>query len=114
MPKGIYLRTIENRQNLSKAHLGQKAWNKGLKSKLSNELHPAWKGAKVMYRALHYWIERHKGTPQECENCGVTEIRRYHWANIDHQYKRNLEDWVRLCVPCHKNYDLGKWRLNVN
>ena len=29
----------------------------------------------------------------------------YHWANISKSYKRNRNDWLRLCVPCHMKYD---------
>jgi hypothetical protein len=30
----------------------------------------------------------------------------YHWANISGTYERLREDWLRLCVPCHKKYDI--------
>jgi hypothetical protein len=31
MPKGIYIRTEQNKINIGKGHKGQIAWNKGLK-----------------------------------------------------------------------------------
>lgn len=56
------------------------------------------------YGAIHDWVRRWKGTPNLCENCGATD-RYMNWANIDHQYKRVLEDYIRLCVPCHREFD---------
>ena len=70
-----------------------------------------WKGDKVGYYALHDWIERQLGKPKKCEECGTTENRMYHWANKSHKYKRELTDWLRLCVPCHKIYDLNYLKL---
>lgn len=65
-----------------------------------------WKGDKASYAALHLWVKYHFGSPQECEHCGTTEKRMYHWANLSRQFKRERSDWIRLCVPCHKRFDL--------
>ena len=70
-----------------------------------NEAHPLWVGSKVSYQALHSWIRRNKGTPRKCEHCGTTEAKKYEWANIGHTYKRNLNDWIRLCTACHRKMD---------
>jgi hypothetical protein len=99
---------------------GQIPWNKGLKAQLNTgKTHFKkgqnidlkninWKGDDVGYIALHAWIYRKKGKPQVCEHCGATrEKRRLNWANIDHQYKRDLDDFISLCVSCHKIYDLN-------
>ena len=64
-----------------------------------------WKGDNASYHAVHAWVARHRGTPKQCEHCGTTEDREYHWANKSQQYKRELSDWIRLCVPCHSQYD---------
>ena len=69
------------------------------------EKHLNWKGNNVGYQALHTWVRKHKGTPQKCEHCGRTDKKKYEWANIDHSYKRNLDDWIRLCTKCHREYD---------
>lgn len=53
------------------------------------------------YRMLHFWVEKQLGTPERCEMCGTTEPRRYDWANISGEYKRDVNDWRRLCRPCH-------------
>jgi hypothetical protein len=58
------------------------------------------------YASAHMWARNNFGTPKECENCHTTEDRMYHWANISKQYIREREDWLRLCVPCHKRQDI--------
>ena len=59
------------------------------------------------YRAIHMWVEYHKGKPSVCEQCGYTSEnkRQFHWANLSHEYKRELDDWKRLCVKCHSILD---------
>lgn len=74
--------------------------------KKSGDNHHYWKGDKASYDAKHKWINYHFGRPQECERCGTKEKRMYHWANKDKTYKRSREGWVRMCVPCHKAFDL--------
>lgn len=70
------------------------------------ENNPNWKGRFAGYSAMHKWVESKKGSPDNCEECGVTGKRKYHWANIDHSYRRVLEDYIRMCVPCHRKYDI--------
>jgi len=129
MPIGIYIRTEKHREALRKRPLrvGEKSSNwKGGKPKClvcnkiitygykychyhgvpKDEKHADWKGDYVGYRALHDWIERKLGKPQKCEFCESTIAKRYHWANLNHKYNRKFTDWVRLCVSCHRYYDL--------
>lgn len=65
-----------------------------------------WKGDDAGYVALHDWVRRWKGKPKKCEHCGSTTRKMYHWANIDHKYRRVLEDYISMCVSCHKKYDI--------
>lgn len=65
-----------------------------------------WKGEKVSYAGVHIWVKKWKGKPKNCEVCGAKDERRYHWANIDHKYRRVLEDYISMCASCHKKYDL--------
>jgi len=103
--------SAETRKKMSKAQKGKRhPWitEQLTGTKIpsnSNELHPDWKGDEVSYRNLHRWVERKRGKPQKCEHCGTSEKRRYHWANKSRKYKRDLDDWFRLCIPCHKKYD---------
>lgn len=126
--------TEEHIKNLSLSHLGQKGYWTGKKRgkmseetkekiRLSNkgkhyfnnnprcgEKNNKWKGDYVGYDALHDWVKRKKGTPTKCEHCNNSNLkyRQYHWSNISGEYKRNLKDWQRLCVSCHKKYDLNR------
>jgi hypothetical protein len=62
---------------------------------------------KVDYHALHKWVNFHLGQPLHCDLCGFESLnrRQFDWSNIDHMYKRNLEDWIRLCKKCHRAFD---------
>jgi hypothetical protein len=69
------------------------------------EAHHSWKGENVGYHALHKWVDRELGKPSRCAHCDSTSELRFEWANIDHQYRRVLGDWLRLCTSCHRRYD---------
>ncbi len=75
---------------------------------LTNKEHPQWKGGEANYRSIHAWVTRWKGKSELCEGCGKDGLKgkEIHWANIDHKYRRVLEDYIRLCRSCHLNYDL--------
>lgn len=75
-----------------------------------------WKGENVKNVALHQWVAKHKGRPTRCEMCGDTTKRYYDWANIDHNYKRDLNDYIRLCRKCHRKFDMenNNYKLGKN
>lgn len=122
--------SAELRARLSAAHKGQhsspatqfqkglRPWNKGTKGVCvpwnkggespgtTNEKHPLWKGDAVSYDGLHKWVKRKLGSPKECVFCGESE-KKIEWANIDHSYRRDLDDWLPLCRSCHRKYDLN-------
>jgi hypothetical protein len=68
-----------------------------------------WKGEIAVYGTKHSWVRRLKGKPNTCERCGKTILdgKKIHWANIDHKYRRNLDDYIRLCETCHAEYDVA-------
>lgn len=70
--------------------------------------HHKWKGDAAGYISIHKWVAKHRGKPQECEFCGTTEVKLYHWANVSGDYLRDLDDYIRLCPSCHKNFDRQK------
>jgi len=79
-----------------------------LKGYATGERSPNWKGNEVGNVALHNWVARHRGRPSVCEHCGLEDPqhpRRFQWANKSGEYKRDLEDWLRLCGKCHFVYD---------
>jgi hypothetical protein len=71
----------------------------------------------VGYSAAHKWIVKMRGEPSFCEHCkksktpkktnkGTPYIRSYfQWANVSGKCKRVINDWKRLCIPCHKKFD---------
>ena len=69
-----------------------------------DEKNGRWKGNKVGYRAIHCWIYLKKGkaSTYKCVDCGK---QAEDWSNIDHSYKRKLEDYFPRCRSCHKMYD---------
>ena len=94
---------------------GRIPWNKGKKSpQNTGSKHYKWKGDKVKYRSLHQFIESKLGIPSTCEHCKKTELhnttkhRPVDWANKSGEYKRDLDDWMRLCRKCHRRYDLNQ------
>lgn len=87
--------------------------NRRIFSKISktriNELNPMWKGDKVSYRGLHQWITNHYGKASKCEAISCNgKSKKYEWANISGNYKRERNDFMELCKSCHRLYDNKK------
>lgn len=83
-------------------------WNKGktgLVRGIVGEKNVRWKGDGASYFTKHEWIRNQKGRADHCEVCGSTEKKRYTWANVDHKYRRVLEDYIPMCASCHDKYD---------
>ena len=59
----------------------------------------------VGYIAFHHRVESKKGKPNQCEVCGTIDKNRwYDWANLTGNYN-DINDYKRMCVPCHMLYD---------
>ena len=70
----------------------------------STTLRKRWSTLK--YAQKHRRIERIKGKPLFCEYCKTTDTNlKYDWANLDHKYRNNKDDYIRLCRPCHTKFD---------
>lgn len=99
--------TEEMKRRMSKA--SKKSINSGRFKNghlgIVGEKHYLWKKNFVGYIALHAWVSRWKGKISKCEICGTKNAKKFEWANIDHTYKRNLDDYMRMCTSCHRNYD---------
>lgn len=129
--KNHWTKRISVREKMSLSHKGQTAWNKGKPAPWAkgfpkgnkpwntgehpkcyqNENHPGWKGDKVGYAGIHRWVERKLGKPKKCDDCGTNKRKMYHWANVSGEYKRDLKDWLRLCVSCHHKLDKNRRKL---
>ena len=116
MPAGVYIRKKKRTWKLSataKKHISLgmtgRMHSDATKLKQSfaklNEKHYHWSGENVSYSGLHKWVRRKLGTPRYCEHCKSRDEKAYDWAHKTHIYKRNLNDWIRLCRKCHKKYD---------
>ena len=96
-------------QNISKA-----AQARPISSRLSGSDNGNWKGDNVGYFGIHSWIRKYKEKTGICQHCnknvGIVYPNSTHFANKDHQYKRDLEDYMELCPSCHKKYD---YKLSV-
>lgn len=86
----------------------KKQISKTLTGRYRDEENPRWKGDNVSYRTLHTWVVNKLGQPTKCEHCGKDGLsgHQIHWANKSRKYKRELDDWLRLCPKCHRKYDL--------
>lgn len=66
-------------------------------------------GTKTAYRMLHLWVERQLGKPKFCVECGKNDpAKRYDWANISGDYKKDTNDWQRMCRQCHTKMDMKR------
>ena len=104
--------TKEWRINMSKAMIGKKHITKEGKKRLSlshqNEKNAQWKGSNVGYSGLHLWIQRKLGKARKCLNGCIS--KRYVWANISGEYKRELSDYRELCQNCNLHDGIKKHR----
>ncbi len=68
---------------------------------------------KSRYISIHAWVVREKGKPTTCEQCGKEGLtgHKIQWANKDHKYARNIDDYMRLCGICHRKYDRENFSL---
>lgn len=93
----------ETKLKISIANKGKNTWSK---NRYVENKSIFWKGDNIGYRAKHLWVIKWKGKPKKCENCGTEDARKYEWANIDHSYRRILDDYIRMCTSCHRKYDM--------
>jgi len=122
MPFKGYKQTEEHKKKVSEAMKGKTpknikliaGWNKGIKGHCANEKNGMWKGDDAKKGAIHHWIERRLGMAKEhkCIDCGK---QAEDWANIDHKYRRNTNDYKALCKKCHRKFDIkyNNWK-NIN
>ena len=75
---------------------------RGIKMTSMREIARVDGGRNTEYRMLHAQVQAQLGKPNICVICNTTEAPRFHWANISGDYKKDLSDWRRLCVRCHK------------
>jgi hypothetical protein len=63
-------------------------------------------GKGLTYLGQHRRIEAARGFPSSCEICDENDPSiKYEWAFNNSGDRNNVNDYVRLCVQCHKNFD---------
>ena len=77
---------------------------------LSKNLLKAWAANRkevLTYSGIHAWVKRTWGKANRCELCGKQNLtgHRVHWANKNHKYTRDRNEWMMVCRPCHAKYD---------
>lgn len=85
------------------------------------ENNPAWKGGDYVYDVIHREVKKAKGKAKRCMNreekildfeCSK-KSKKFEWANISGEYKRDVNDFMSLCVYCHRVYDGNEpWRFS--
>lgn len=85
-------------------------WNKWNKGKNTYN-YKGKKGCNNGYSFIHKWIKEKLGSPKYCEICKLSKTpkgkkRYFHWSNKSGKYLKDISDWQRLCVKCHKKFDL--------
>ena len=63
---------------------------------------------KTEHGRLHKKLIRDHGNATKCEgeNCTHKNPKRFEWAlKKGHSYSANPEDYLQLCVSCHRKYD---------
>lgn len=89
--------------------------NRRAARKATGPEHGNWKGDDAGYDALHKWVALHKDRAGVCSECGIrprpkpSGFRQVatEWANVNGEYRRDLDDWIELCIPCHRRRDTG-------
>ena len=100
MPIGVYL----HKKGYKRPPFSKK-WKENI-ANASRGNKSRYKGENVGYWGLHRWLDKTLGRPLECQHCKTTkQSKRYEWANISGEYKRDTSDFIRLCIKCHKAFD---------
>lgn len=77
---------------------------------LKGENAPQWKGENIGYGRKHEWLTQTYGQPTPCDYCGVEGKQNRHWSVEwalikGKQYERKRENFMKLCISCHRRYD---------
>lgn len=105
--------TDEQREAARQRKLGKKntrEQNRKIKKHaIYGEENNMWKGDFASYYAMHAWVIRHKGKAKKCVDKATATLPckgRFEWSNVDHKYRRNLNDYTERCTLHHRIYDI--------
>jgi len=78
-----------------------------------------WRDDNIGYTGIHVWLKTTFGKPNKCENKDCVYPRKgakktlikpcwFEWALIKgKEMKRRRENFIMLCLACHRKYDSG-------
>ena len=79
----------------------------------SGRNHQSWSNT-PKYHAVHKWIRKHKIYNGGCEECNrKLASEKIHLSNVDHRYKRDINEWRYLCPKCHRVEDIRNGLINM-
>jgi hypothetical protein len=113
MPRGIYKH--KPNQGFQKGHTVGRM-NKGVKLSKEHKIKIGignFRGESAGYMAKHIWVKNNKGIANNCIDCKESGKNKYEWSNVDHKYRRVLEDYVSRCTQCHRIYDRDVLKIKV-
>ena len=105
--EGIDIKGLEKGHGWNKGIVGKKSHSYGQSHEgLWGENNPEWRGDDCSHSAHHQWLYRKLGKARKCEHCGFEG--KCTWANLkNHEYHKDINDYISLCYSCHKLYDFG-------
>lgn len=60
------------------------------------------------YQKIHYWVTKQNGKATQCSVDKTHLSKRYEWAHIGQEYKYDINDFVLLCLSCHRKNDFSE------
>lgn len=66
---------------------------------------------KLSYSGIHTWVLYNWGKAIHCDNDLSHIAKRFEWANISGEYRKDRNDWKQLCPSCHRKFD---WKPEFN
>lgn len=98
-----------------------------LVKRMTGSSNPNWKTNQLSYGLVHDWLNDTYGKADHCENLDCKYPRRtthgrlvrfpsrYEYALVKGKiYSRDRDNFVMLCVMCHRWYDLLDVEININ
>ena len=100
-----YHHTKEAKNKISLSKLGKS------RPDITGENNINWKEDLYSVDAVHKWLKHIKGSASKCSLNKLHVSTKYEWCNLDHKYRRNINDYIELCHHCHVLYDHGKIKI---
>lgn len=102
-PRGHPTKKFCGTRCLKKAVTRRRRIEKGLDPDIASG---NWKGDAAGIAAFRKRVEKERGRPKLCEECGATEGR-FAWSNQTGHYS-DTSDYRRLCWGCHRRFTVRR------